>query len=243
MSAVTVIVPIYKPAPSARETFALDHSLGTLTAYPLVFIAPLGLNVSYYAQRYGGAFRFYAPDYFASVAGYSRLLLSVAFYEQYITSEYLLILQPDVFVLRDELEQWLKLPFDYLGAPWPQGFEFSLQIGKFAALGGKTVKIFVGNGGFSLRRRSKCAALLREYADIADWFIQTGSSEDLFFSILGSLSTDFILPNQMMASRFAVELEPRHYHLLNNGQLPMAVHAWEKYDPEFWRSHLPPWPD
>jgi hypothetical protein len=240
---VVIIVPIYKKAISSREAFALDHSLRILAAYPCIFIAPMGLEVSYYAARYNGSFRFYSPDHFSSAQGYSRLLVSAEFYQGFPGFEFLLILQPDVFVFRDDLPRWLAYPFDYVGAPWPDGFELRVQAGKFVLSGGKTIKAYVGNGGFSLRRREKCIALIREHPEIASWFVLSGSNEDLFFSIMGSLSSDFILPNQMMASEFSVELKPEDYYKLNGHILPMGVHAWEKYNPDFWRAHMPTWPE
>jgi hypothetical protein len=243
MTEVEIVVPIYKEFLNAREEFSLDHSLKTLANYRRVFIAPMGLNVAYYATRYGGCFRFYHPDFFSSPQGYSRLLVSAEFYEGFAGVEFLLILQPDVFVFRDDLPRWLAHPFDYVGAPWPDGFELRVQAGKFAIAGGKTIKAYVGNGGFSLRRRAKCIALIREHTEIARWFVLTGSNEDLFFSIMGSLSSDFILPNQMTASEFALELDPEKYFELNGHTLPMGVHAWEKYSPDFWRTHMPPWPE
>lgn len=239
-----MVVPIYKESPGAREVFALDRSLDVLSDYPCTFIAPIGLNVSYYAGRYNKCFRFYDKNFFSSVQGYSRLLVSVDFYDSFKDAEFLLILQTDVFVFRDDLACWLARPFDYVGAPWPNGFDLRVQAGKFAAIaGGKVIKAYVGNGGFSLRRREKCISLIREYPDIANWFVHTGSNEDLFFSIMGSLSSDFVLPNQVMAAQFSVELEPEHYFELNGRVLPMGVHAWEKYNPDFWRSHMPPWPE
>lgn len=243
MTEVEIIVPIYKEVLSAREEFSLDHSLNALANYRRVFIAPIGLNIAYYTKRHGGCFRFYHPDFFSSIQGYNRLLVSVEFYEGFAGVAFLLILQPDVFVFRDDLPRWLSQPFDYVGAPWPEGFELRVQAGKFARAGGKTIKAYVGNGGFSLRRRAKCIALIREHAEIANWFVVTGSNEDLFFAIMGSLSSDFILPNQMTASEFSVELEPEKYFELNGQVLPMGVHAWEKYRPEFWRPHMPPWPE
>lgn len=243
MADVQIVVPAYKEVLNAREAFALDHSLSVLAAHPCTFIAPIGLDISYYAKRYEGSFRFYETGYFASVQDYSRLLVSVDFYQGFKDVEFLLILQPDVYIFRDDLKRWIESPFDYVGAPWPNGFELCVRAGKFASIGGKLIKIFVGNGGFSLRRREKCISLLHEHAEIATWFVKTGSNEDLFFSTMGALSRNFVLPNQVMASQFSVELDPTNYFELNDRILPMGVHAWEKYCPDFWRAHMPPWPD
>ena len=237
-----IIIPIYKPTPSPSEIFALDQSLGVLKNHLHIFIAPHGLNVEFYARRYNAHFIYFNELYFSSVLNYSRLLVSTLFYETFSNADYLLIVQPDVYVFRDDLPDWLERGIDYVGAPWPSGIELNVQAGKFAKIGGKTTKAFVGNGGFSLRRREACINLIKEHSEIAEWFVTTGSNEDLFFSLIGSLSENFLIPNQIMASRFALELNPEHYIDINGGKLPMGVHAFEKHNPEFWLNHMPSWP-
>ena len=41
------------------------------------------------------------------------------------------------------------------------------------------------------------------------------------------------------ALQFSIETNPRELYNLNNGQLPFGCHAWEKYDPEFWKAFIP----
>jgi hypothetical protein len=114
-------------------------------------------------------------------------------------------------VLRDELDHWCAKPFDYVGAPWPKLYELLLQTGRFEGGFSKHVRINVGNGGLSLRRISKSIHLLEEFPIELDLFLRTGSSEDLFFSVMGSLSCDFVLPNEVTASLFAMESWPTYY--------------------------------
>jgi hypothetical protein len=242
MRKVDIVIPIYKPELSPQEQFNLDQSLKTLKAYKQTFIAPYGLDVSYYARRYVANFQFFEQTFFSSVLDYSRLLVNQFFYETFSDTEFILIIQSDVYVFHDDLPYWLNRGIDYVGAPWPNGIELNVQVGKFARTGGKATKVFVGNGGFSLRRRQACIDLIKEHQEIADWFVKTGSNEDLFFSLIGSLSDDFLIPNQIMASRFALELNPEHYMAINSGKLPMAVHAYEKHNPDFWRSYIPACP-
>ena len=129
MSAHTVVlVPIYQPILSALEQCSLDQSLPLLAAQGrhVVFIGPQGLDLGYYHRRYPGlAFDGYPPEYFGSIRGYNLLLLDPAFYERYAAHEFLLILQTDAVLLRDDLDHWAGLPYDYVGAPWPQGVTVS----------------------------------------------------------------------------------------------------------------------
>lgn len=55
---------------------------------------------------------------------------------------------------------------------------------------------------------------------------------------MGALSADFVIPNEITASRFSLELKPSYYFAVNGGKLPMAGHAWWKYEPQFWQNLL-----
>lgn len=240
MQPVIVLVPIYKPTLDPFEQYSLDRSVAALPNREIVLIGPEGLDVSYYAGRYPGVrFRFYEPRYFASIEGYNHLLLSPDFYAEYADYEFTLILQTDAIVLRDELDFWCSQPFDYVGAPWPMGVELFVNAGVFEGDNGRHTRTLVGNGGLSLRRNRKAIALLKEFEIIVTVFEKTGSSEDLFFSIMGGLSTDYILPNEIIASRFAMELKPSYYLKVNGGKVPMGGHAWWKFEFDFWRQQLP----
>ena len=237
---VAVLVPIYKAELSPLEAYSLDLSLRQLEGRVIFFIAPSGLQRGYYEQRYPGVpFMFFDPVHFASIPGYSRLLLDENFYRRFIDHEFVLILQTDAVLLRDDLDTWAAEPFDYIGAPWPDGHELLVNLGRFEGAFGKRVKAHVGNGGLSLRRTRQCIALLREFKDATQVFTQAGSSEDLFFAFMGMLSKDFVLPGEITASLFSMELQPRYYFHVNGGVLPMGGHAWWKHDAAFWKRLLP----
>lgn len=235
-----VLVPIYKPELDAIEEFSLAWSVGKLPGRDIRFIGPRSLALDWYRARYPAIpFIAYDDECFASIAGYSRLLLSEGFYRQFAGYEFMLILQTDAIVLRDELDHWRAQPFDYVGAPWPDGVELMVNIDRFAGDKGRRVRAMVGNGGFSLRRIDKCMALLQEFPEAVNYFLRSGSSEDLFFGFMGPLSADFVLPNEITASLFSMELKPSFYYAVNGNRLPMGGHAWPKYEPEFWRNLLP----
>ncbi len=234
-----VIIPIYRPELTAVDAFSLDFSLRTLNGRPVYFAAPEGMDVSYYVGRCPSAtFVRFPAHLFASIQGYNHLLLSSEFYELFLPNEFVLILQTDAILLRDELDHWTSLPFDYVGAPWPRGNELLVQIPPFEGAFARPVKALVGNGGLSLRRISGCLSLLKEFPVALQIFLQTGSSEDLFFSFMGLLSKSFVLPNEITASLFSTEVQPEAYYQINGNVLPMGTHAWAKYSPEFWRAHL-----
>ena len=240
MERIAILVPVYKSDLTPLEKYSLDYSLSALVGREIIFIGPKNLDRSYYSKHYAAIpFQSFSAPSFESIPEYNRLLLNPEFYGRFFDYEFLLILQTDAIVLRDELDFWCAQPFDYVGAPWPIAYELFVNLGLFEGGYGKRVRVGVGNGGLSLRRVRKCVSLLKEFDVAISVFDRTGSSEDLFFSVMGSLSRDFIVPNEITASRFSLELMPSYYYHVNGGQLPMGGHAWWNNEPEFWKTLLP----
>jgi len=238
LSHTAIVVPLYREQLPQDEAYALGRSLPLVAQRPVYFLAPTGLDLSWYCAQWPTAtVRRYPDEYFASIRGYNLLLLSPEFYRGFDQHEFLLVLQTDAILLSDELDHWAGQPYDYIGAPWPQGVEIDVKTDRFTGDLHQRVRAKVGNGGFSLRRVRKCIALLQEFPQALDVFRQTGSSEDLFFAIMGMLSIDFVLPGEMTAALFSLELMPARYHAIQR-RLPMGVHAWRKHDPGFWDTHL-----
>jgi hypothetical protein len=71
---------------------------------------------------------------------YNRLLLDEAFYARFADHRFMLILQTDAIVLRDELDMRCAPPFDYVGATWPQGNQLFVNLGRFEGAYGKQLK-------------------------------------------------------------------------------------------------------
>ena len=53
------------------------------------------------------------------------------------------------------------------------------------------------------------------------------------------IKNDFKIAPVETALQFSIETNPKELYNLNNGQLPFGCHAWEKYDPEFWKAFIP----
>jgi len=238
-ASVVVLIPLYKEDLDPTEQLALDRSLALLQGRDVRFIAPQRLTGDFYRSRYPTVtWEAFPAPCFESIQEYNRLLLDRNFYARYADFQFVLILQTDAILFSDDLDTWCAMPFDYIGAPWPKIYELLVNMGRFEGAFGKHVRVGVGNGGLSLRRVQKCIALLKEFPQELEFFKKTGSSEDLFFSVMGSLSGDFVVPNEITASRFAMEGMPSYYFHINGGHFPMGAHAWTKNEPEFWNARL-----
>jgi hypothetical protein len=234
----TIVIPLYRPQLPKDEECALRRSLPLLEGRPVYFIAPRNLDLSWYQERWPRVgIRRFDDAFFASIRGYNLLLLSPDFYRSFDRHEFMLVLQTDAILLSDELDHWAGQPYDYVGAPWPQPIEVDVELDRFAGGHRQRVRAKVGNGGFSLRRIRKCLALMEEFPQALELFRRSGSSEDLFFAVMGSLSVNFVLPGEMAAAQFSLELAPERYFAVQR-RLPMGAHAWRKHNPAFWRAHL-----
>ena len=120
-----------------------------------------------------------------TTAAYSRLLLNPRFYDL-IDTEMFLVFQTDSMinpVCRDYIYQFME--YDYVGAPWAEK--------RFSQTGG------VGNGGLSLRRKSKMLQVLKNQPGLRDSHI----NEDVLFSRYNG--NILKIPSWQKARSFSVE--------------------------------------
>jgi len=148
MNEVAVTVPLYKKEPERNELLSLMQCRKVLGRYPVIFFAPESLELSVYQKIIPQAqiIRF-ADAYFTGIPGYNRLMLSPFFYQHVEEYRYILIFQPDAWVFRDELDEWCRSGFDYIGGPYRSPYRTG-------------DRILPGNGGFSLRKVQSCIELL-----------------------------------------------------------------------------------
>ena len=239
---VVIVIPIYQSVLSEAEKLSLRQCLKILGRYPVQVVKPQNLDISKLKEEFPSLeFISFDDSFFKGVDAYNKLLVSVDFYKTFSAYEFMLIYQLDAYVFKDELSEWCKKGFDYIGAP-------SLHQEKYNQLPAGSENIyaealsanrFVLNGGLSLR---KIPAFLR-YLKIYNLFYpQWIGNEDMLFSQeatrLIPMKMFLKLPTWQQALYFAFEKSPAATYEITNHQLPFACHAWERYDPEFWKSFI-----
>ena len=226
MSKAAVVIPIYKEELDDLEKISLAQVRKVLKNYPIIFIAPEGKNFSYLEP--GEMLVQFHPQYFQSVKTYSQLLMQPFFYEPFLPFDYILLYQLDAFVFYDALEDFCRLGYDYIGAPWPyHGWSYQ-------KIEGKTPR--VGNGGFSLRKVKACHRILKEsvvlpgYKDALEKF-----NEDCFFAMCGmAKEIDFNTAPIEVADLFSMEWYPDRYVKKLRGELPFGCHNWHDFSADFY---------
>lgn len=232
-----VVVPVYRPKPTRTELYCLLQ-LKNLSIPHVVLVGPENLDIHEYQKWWPDIeIERFANRYFADIPSYNELMLSVDFYERFTSfAASMLLCQLDAFLIEDRVEEFCQLPFDYFGAPWKNGQLAypNVKNPKILRLLGR--RIYVGNGGFSLRKIAKTIDLLQRRARSArSWKL----NEDAFFAYWGVVDEHFCSCPIDVASRFALETDPE-YWINQNDSLSMGIHAFEKCNPDFYAQILEP---
>lgn len=230
-----VVIPVYKPKLTGTEMKCFINNCIVLGSHKIILVAPNGLDVSFYTNLFNvGVVRF-PSFYFNGINGYNKLLLSKRFYSKFKTYKFILICQNDVFVFRDDLDRWCERDYDYIGASWINKpfflFQYVLvKMGVLCAIRLLKNNIFraVGNGGFSLRKTS--AFISASNNKLAK---KWSANEDIYWSFFAGLRK----PTTEVASLFSIELDSEKI-MKRQKVLPMGVHAFERYEPEFWKQYI-----
>jgi len=269
---VAIVIPIYKEFSDLNyeEEISLRQTYNILPAHDICFVTHKEININAYISNIPPGIKIkifiFDKSYFADIAGYNRLLLGYHFYNSFQAYSHILICQLDVFVFSDMLAHFVKTDYDYIGAPWFEGFNAAQKDSKI---------IGAGNGGFSLRKVNSFLKVLalfnlfqnpyfsakgikeaigqptsflrilkhtwtvkeNSFTPILPW--QFPYYEDLFWSTYVKQFFPWFKVGSIEDSiAFSFEVNPDVLFNLNNQQLPMGIHAWQKYNPTFWKPFI-----
>lgn len=260
-----VVIPIYKSQLDRWEEISFRQCCSILGTHNICMVAHKDIDLTQYyhiAQTYNVSLarENFDKEYFTSIYSYSRLMLSVDFYKRFNHYEYMLIYQLDAFVFSDQLDNWCKKGYDYVGAPWFENYGTHEDGNSLWA---------VGNGGFSLRKISyflkvlqwrgpvKSVSTLPKKSGIKETIFRLLYSfgycnsisyfkkrpemelEDSFFCV--TLSNSYLkayVPSVQEAYSFAFEKSPS-YLFSTSKHLPFGCHAWHKHEYDtFWKQYI-----
>jgi len=139
-----VVILSHKPVVSPWERIGLEQCGRVLAKHDQLLVCPKGMPTDQYTNLIPGLQVLEVdPKWMRSYSAYSDFKTSPVLYkalqEKY---RFLLCHEPDVFVFRDELDEWCERGFDYIGAPFFSGRPVYPEDAEI---------IGVGNSGFSLR--------------------------------------------------------------------------------------------
>ena len=216
------MVPAYKEHMTNDELSSFRQLKKILGAYDTFIVCPTTLNTSDYAAEWGENLKVVKFDdsFFTDRLAYGRLMNTPALYEVFDKYEYLLVYQLDCWVFRNELEMWCNKGYDYIGAPF--------FVKWFADRG-----LFVGNGGFSLRKVKSMISYLMKHNGKG---LPHEGTDDGYFA--ANFDGSLKIPSPQEASLFSLEERPAEQYKANGGALPFGCHAYKKYEWAFWKDFI-----
>ena len=128
MNKAVVLIPIYKTNLNNNENRSLEQCFRILSPkHKIIFFASENLQTSFYEEfclKNNITFEVerFEDKYFEDVRGYNALMKNENFYKRFLNYDYMLIYQLDAYVFKDELLYWCDKGYDYIGAPWFEGF-------------------------------------------------------------------------------------------------------------------------
>lgn len=256
---IAVVIPVYRTELSETEKLSLEQCAKILADYDIVFVKPQHLDISPVRECCPGQEENFPDEWFVSRRSYNKMVLEESFYRRFEHYEYILIYQLDAFVFRDELLDWARKDYDYIGAPWlPWQERYLSTWGRryfhikawykrhFAPKAFRSPKYHayeVGNGGLSLRRVSAMIAAIRFYrekirellADDREFY-----AEDVF--LVREVTDPRVRlkrPSWQEALRFSMEECPAWAYRYNGCRLPFGCHAFDlQVYSDFWKPFL-----
>ncbi len=255
-----VVVPVHKALPDEMEIVSLNQCGRCLGGRDIIMLAPEGLDLGHYRELMPVLDDIrVSAHWMESIQAYNRLMISPLVYQAVRGYTHMLIHEPDAIVLGDELNHWCSEPYDYIGAPWFEGYVDPLP--EAQVLG-------VGNFGLSLRRvetalqitasRRRWYPFRQIVKDLIDgvqgdhdllcksirgigsagklreaWRIYTAHCDIFWSRDVMRASPNFYIPAAEVAVHFAWEALPSRCFEMCDGKLPFGIHAWAKYDLPF----------
>lgn len=220
-----IVIPVYKDNPSEEERISLYRIQQIMGEYPIYYVVPKKIKETVYLDAIPNAEMVYLDNhFFDGFDGYNLLMTSKEFYSHFLQFDKILICQADVFIISNQLEEFVSLDYDYIGAPCTKHKPWE-------------ERIYVGNGGLSLR---SVRATIQAIGDGEKKDLIRGKNEDSFFSDFGEMYPDkYKVAPVEIALKFAFDqpLAELCYEI-TEGKVPMGIHGWFNYDISFSKKTL-----
>jgi hypothetical protein len=262
-----VIIPVHKPVPTADEVVSLRACKKQLNKYDCFLVYPEGMAVNAYTAIHDGLKLMPVnAAWLSSVEHYNKMKLNLNFYQLFATYQHMLTYELDAYIFNPDIEATDALTFDFIGAPFFEGYWAATPHSPF---------IPGCNSGFSIRNIQSCIQVLqgmkkyrfhwllyklflspvrplrlwlnkitKEKYEVfitgrfAFYFAGFHLNEDVVWAeVVPQLFPSFKVADPMSALKFSFEYNLDKSLELNGGNLPLGCHAWYK-NLDFWEKYI-----
>lgn len=231
MNKLIVVIVLYKSMLEDFERKNVRLMFKYLRGYKWYIVIPENSEVEIpFDEKIEFNFIRFPDILFQSISGYNKLLLSPRFYQYFNKiTKYLLIIQPDVTIVKNFDENILDNDIVYYGARWDNPLQLYPVVGRrfsrllnLLGLSRFSKWRVIGNGGLSIRRVADFVnATSKLHARL--WM----DSEDLYFAFQWDLS---YLAENMELKDYFIEFQAREKQKIG---LEFGYHALDKNNPKF----------
>ena len=262
-----VIIPVHKQELTFYEKKSLLACKEQLSGYDCYLVFPEEMDISSYTSVFAGLLlKPVNPIWLSSIEKYNKMKLSLWFYEIFAKYNYMLTYELDAYIFNSNIEGTNCLTFDFIGAPFFEGYWAANYDSPFMK---------GCNSGFSIRNIQSCIKVLNGMKKYRlHWFFYriflspisslrlninkltkgkfevfvTGRfsfyfadfhlNEDVIWSeVVPQLFPFFKIADPMSALKFSFEYNLNKSLQLNGGKMPLGCHAWYKHL-EFWKDYI-----
>jgi len=229
-SDVIVVIPTHKSWEqlNSNEKQSFFHNCEVLKSRKICMVVPKDLDIYTYRVLVPNLKIISVdPKLMKSVGGYNALTTSSEFWKIF-PSKYVLLVQLDVWIFKDECNKFIDYGYDLYGAPFWMG-----------PCAGS-----VGNSGFMLAKTSKMVEITeqdekdcKEDPGYENWVRK--KPDDVVFGMVPR--PNFNISPTIFALEFSIEQSPKVSYGLAQKQLPMGCHAYYTIEEnrEFWKQFIP----
>jgi len=203
MNKCCIIIPSYKEKLEGSDKLSFDRCINIFGGNrPIKVVIPNNISTEFY-EAYGNTIELIKvnPQWMNGISSYNSMCCNKEFYKLFKDYEYILIYQTDCWIFEDKLDYFIKLGYDWYGAPWPHNNDH------------------IGNGGLSLRKVSKMIEITSKYEFKGD---SLEGAEDTWFCL--THGNELNICDVKTACQFSIE-NPAKKYLEKIDGLPMGLHG------------------
>lgn len=239
---VTVLIPLFGPSLTPVEVHALKSCQKHLGDFPITFLKSDTLALSDEIRDIcpNADSVSFDPRYLASRQGYTKLLLSGELYDQFSWNRYLLIMELNASISRNELGYWCRQGYDFIQSfPEQDTNTFFLQSlprrlnpGRYLSPQSEGTLTFERSNGVSLRRVKAFAKSVKGRKRAINRFLTAHPhplNDSLFWEYyLNRWRPELITPNALTRRHFAQNQASLNL-VSASTELPFSVTALDRY--------------
>lgn len=264
-----ILIISHKEQLSSVEVQSLQQCFRLLPSVDTYIITKKSNRLDAYQQLSDSLkFYLVEDEHLNTYEAFNAFKQSASLYKDFLQYDYVLFYELDAWIFSDQLDYWMNQGYAYVAPPWFSSLNECDPNATFIGVGNGGFSLRHVAKTYSLLKRVKQVRTLNKfwkqsginklwafdkfllrfnfYFKIAKfWELpyildEALLQEDVFICYrAASFFSDYPIATPEVALQFGFEVNPAVLYERNHRQLPFGCHAWQKYDPDFWKPFIP----